>query len=204
MASGHGKKLSADQKLAQMQRSLLAAADAALTKPLQPQSAADTYFALICVKEDLEDLRANIFARTRQKADSKRFWTAFGMNTPLVAGLLLLEPVSGTVAVLTTVLTGYTPTVLIKRMLDDHRVGDAAAIKSVSMDIETIDIITDALKQRCTEVSDRYAKEMLADKDHRLFKHYRELTESFHRAALRRHVAAYTPEPAPRQKRFGT
>jgi hypothetical protein len=203
MAFGYGKKLSDDQKRLQMQRGLLQAADAALAKPLQPQNATDTYFALVTVKEYLEDLRESIFARSRQKADSKRFWTAFGINTPLVAGLLLLEPVSGTIAVLATVVTGYTPTVLIKRMLDDHRVGDAAEAKAVSMDIETIDIITGALKQRCTEVSDRYAKEMLADKDHRLFKHYRELKEPFQRAAARQHVAARRPQPAPPQKRFG-
>jgi len=197
MATGRGKKLSADQKLTQQRRGLLQAADAALTAPVQPQNAADVYLALISAEEDLQDLRAEILAHTRESADKKRFWTAFGVNTPLVAGLLMIEPVSGTMAILATVVTGYTPTVLIKRMLDDHKVGDAAAVKSVSMEIETIDIVIDTLKERRDMVANLYAKEVSVASYHRLFKHFPELKDVFLQAAKK----AAAPPAAPEQNK---
>jgi hypothetical protein len=205
MASERGKKLSDDQKLAQQRRALLQAADAALGTSLQPQNAADVYLALISTEEDLQDLRAAIVAHTRQSADKKRFWTAFGVNTPVVAGLLLLEPVSGTLAILATVVTGYTPTVLIKRMLDDYKVGDAAAAQSVSMDIETIDIVIDTLKERRGVVADLYAKEVSAATYHRLFKHFPELKEVFLHAAQKAAAPPASPEQhkAPLKKHRG-
>lgn len=203
MSKDKNKKRSAGQALAQERRRLVHAADQALNTTPAAQNATDVYFALVTTEEDLQDLRGKIIEHARKEADNKRFWTAFGANTPLVAGLLLLEPISGTLAVLSTIFTGYAPTVLIKRILDDNKMGEAAALKSVEMEIETIDILAAALKERRDVVAGLYAKEMLADKDHRLFKHYRELTESFQRAARRQPAAATPAKIAPRQKRFG-
>lgn len=203
MSKDRGTKKSPEQKLAQERRRLFAAADKALAAAPGAQNAADVYFSLIAAEEDLQDLRKKILDQASRQAGTKRFWTAFGLNTPLVAGLLLLEPVSGTLAVIGAICTGYTPTVLIKRMLDDGKVGDAAAIRSVQMDIESIDILATELKNRRKTVSDQYAGEMLADKDHRLFKHYRELTAFFKQAALRAPSVSAAPKPASKRKPSG-
>lgn len=109
-----------------------------------------------------------------------------GINTPLVAGLLLLEPFTGSMALLTTVLTGYAPTTLIKRILDDAKMGDAVAIKAVQMDIETVHIAQTRIQSRCSAIEAAHV-ETIADVSghHALFKEYPDMRLHFMEKAFR-------------------
>lgn len=197
MPRDHGKKTTPAQKLAQQRQRLLEAAEAAMEKPVHAQDAAQVYLSLRAAEEDLRVVREAVLTQARREADEKRFWTAFGLNTPLAVGLLFIEPVTGTVAVIGTVLMGYTPTVLIKRMLDDHKVGEATAVKAVLMDVETMDVMIARLQKQCRRIETQHAAEVLAGaKDAGLFKRYPELKETFARA-LR--VAEGKANPAPEQ-----
>jgi len=149
MARDHGKKTTPAQKLAQQRRHLLEVAETAMEKPVQAQNAAHVYLSLRAAEGELRSMRAAVLTQARKEADEKRFWTAFGLNTPLAVGLLFIEPVTGTIAAIGTVLMGYTPTVLVKRMLDDHKVGEAAAVKAVLMDVETMDAVIARLHMLC-------------------------------------------------------
>jgi hypothetical protein len=206
MARDHGKKITPAQKLAQQRRHLLEAAETVMEKPVQAQNAAHVYLSLRAAEGDLRTMREAVLTQARKEADEKRFWTAFGLNTPLAVGLLFIEPVTGTIAAIGTVLMGYTPTVLVKRMLDDHKVGEAAAIKAVLMDVETMDAVIARLQKQCSRIEKVHAADVLAGAgDAGLFKRYPELKETF--AAAAQTAAQPVPEqnkaPPPRVRRFG-
>lgn len=187
MSGRKQKKMSPEQKLAKRRQDLLARIDDALAADMpEKKSAADTYLELKRLETEAEYLGEAILAHARKGADEKRFWTAFGINTPLVAGLLLLEPVTGSMALLTTVLTGYAPTTLIKRILDDAKMGDAAAIKTVQMDIETVHIAQTRIQSRCSAIEAAHV-ETIADMSghHALFKEYPDMRLHFMEKAFR-------------------
>lgn len=197
MPGGKPKKPTPQQIFAARRQDLLARIDDALMAVPSAKTAADDYLALKDLDKDIAQLAADIYGVARRGADEKRFWTAFGINTPLVAGLLLLEPFTGTTALLASVLTGYAPTVLIKRMLDDARLGDKAALKSVAMDIETLHIARTRLNDRCREVAEKYAAVMAdAPARHELFRQYPDLRLHFIEKAMQARHQQPAPEPA--------
>lgn len=208
MFSGCRKKRSPEQQLAQTRQTLLQATETAMVPAAAAHNAADIYFDMIRTEEALRDLRSAMQAQAGKRADDKRLWAALGLNTPLAVGLLLVEPVTGTVVVLSTILSSYTPTLVFKRILDDCKLGEAAAARSIAMDVETVDIIIERLQKRRRDIEDKQAAALLAAPQHRLFTHYPELRQAFHNVVTgARPVAA--PERAvdkPGQKprrRFG-
>lgn len=187
MSGRKQKKMSPEQKLAKRRQDLLTRIDDALAAEMpEKKSAADTYLELKRLETEAEYLGEAILAHARKGADEKRFWTALGINTPLVAGLLLLEPFTGSMALLTTVLTGYAPTTLIKRILDDAKMGDAVAIKAVQMDIETVHIAQTRIQSRCSAIEAAHV-ETIADVSghHALFKEYPDMRLHFMEKAFR-------------------
>lgn len=186
MPGGKPKKPTPEQIFAARRQDLLARIDDALmsTAP-SAKTAADDYLALKDLDKETAQLSADIFTAARRGADEKRFWTAFGINTPLVAGLLLLEPFTGTTALVASVLTGYAPTVLIKRMLDDAGLGNKAALKSVELDLETLHIARMRLLDRRAEIEQKHAA-AIADTParHELFRLYPELRLHFIEKAM--------------------
>lgn len=208
MTRDHGKKRTPAQKLSQQRQRLLDAAETAMEKPVQAQDAAQVYLSLHTAEGDLRAIRQAILTQARREADEKRFWMAFGINTPLAVGLLFVEPVTGTIAVIGTVLMGYTPTVLLKRMLDDHKVGEAAAVRSVMIDIETIDAVIVRLQKQRSHIETAHAADVLAGAENAaLFKHYPELKQTFARALQapdkKANDASEQNGPPPRRRRFG-
>ncbi|HRI77237.1 MAG: hypothetical protein H3C49_05950 [Alphaproteobacteria bacterium] len=199
MSARKQKKISLEQRLVKRRQDLLARIDDALAAEMPgKKSAADTFLQLKRLETEAEYLREDILSHARRGADEKRFWTAFGINTPLVAGLLLLEPITGTMAVLTTVLTGYAPTTLIKRILDDAKMGDAVAIKAVQMDIETVHIAQSRIQSRCSAIEAAHV-ETIADVSghHALFKEYPDLRLHFMEKAFRAQQAVLAANNKP-------
>lgn len=198
MPGGKPKKPTPEQIFAARRQDLLARIDDALmsTAP-SAKTAADDYLALKDLDKETAQLSADIFTAARRGADEKRFWTAFGINTPLVAGLLLLEPFTGTTALVASVLTGYAPTVLIKRMLDDAGLGNKAALKSVELDLETLHIARMRLLDRRAEIEQKHAA-AIADTHarHELFRLYPELRLHFIEKAMQARQQQAAQEPA--------
>jgi|GEM_PF-2397467 len=198
MPGGKPKKPTPEQIFAARRQDLLARIDDALmsTAP-SAKTAADDYLALKDLDKETAQLSADIFTAARRGADEKRFWTAFGINTPLVAGLLLLEPFTGTTALVVSVLTGYAPTVLIKRMLDDAGLGNKAALKSVELDLETLHIARMRLLDRRAEIEQKHAA-AIADTParHELFRLYPELRLHFIEKAMQARQQQPAQEPA--------
>lgn len=198
MPGGKPKKPTPEQIFAARRQDLLARIDDALmsTAP-SAKTAADDYLALKDLDKETAQLSADIFTAARRGADEKRFWTAFGINTPLVAGLLLLEPFTGTTALVASVLTGYAPTVLIKRMLDDAGLGNKAALKSVELDLETLHIARMRLLDRRAEIEQKHAA-AIADTParHELFRLYPELRLHFIEKAMQARQQQPAQEPA--------
>ena len=198
MPGGKPKKPTPEQIFAARRQDLLARIDDALmsTAP-SAKTAADDYLALKDLDKETAQLSADIFTAARRGADEKRFWTAFGINTPLVAGLLLLEPFTGTTALVVSVLTGYAPTVLIKRMLDDAGLGNKAALKSVELDLETLHIARMRLLDRRAEIEQKHAA-AIADTParHELFRLYPELRLHFIEKAMQARQQQPAQEPS--------
>mgnify|MGYP007088347946 CR=1 FL=1 len=211
MFARRDKKPTPEQQLAQMRREALDHADQMISIHPDARGAADHFLKLKEAEDRVQQARAATLAHAFRSADSKRFWTAFGMNTPLVASLVLMEPITGTMALLTTVLMGYAPTTLLKRMLDDHKLGDAKALKAVMMDIETLDIATARVQERCSEVQAQHLDTLRrTPSKHPLLCMYPSLVATFEAAAeeraedARRAARAAKATPAaPSVRRFG-
>lgn len=205
------KKPTPEQKLAQMRQEALAYADDMIAISPDAKDAADHFLKLKQAEERVQGAREATLGHAFKSADNKRFWSAFGANTPLVAGLLLMEPITGTVAALTTVLMGYAPTTLLKRMLDEHKVGDAKAVKAVMMDIETLDIAAARVQERCAEVQAAHLDTLRrTSTKHPLLCMYPSLIASFEAAAVKRAedaraapAAKPAPTPTRQARRFG-
>ncbi len=210
MSARRGKKPTPEQKLAQMRREALDYAEQMMGVEPDARGIADHFLQLKEAEERVQKAREATLAHALRSADGKRFWTAFGMNTPLVAGLLLIEPITGTMALLTTVLTGYAPTALLKRMLDDHKLGDKKAIKAVMMDVETLDIAAARVQERCGEVQAQHLDALRrTSPKHPLLCIYPSLAKTFEAAAQKRDEEARAPRHAraktssPANRRFG-
>lgn len=92
----------------------------------------DAYTHLQMCRASLAREREILESGKTRQLEEKRFWTAMGMSSPLAIGLLFLEPFSGTIAMASTVVTGLTPTVIFKRMLDDAGYGEKPATQSIA------------------------------------------------------------------------
>lgn len=209
MSGGKAKKPTLAQKFAERRAALLARIDEVLASPgPEEKSVADDYLALKDLDKETAALAADIGAAARKTADEKRFWTAFGINTPLVAGILVVEPFTGTLALLASVVTGYTPTVVIKRILDDVKMGDAKELKSIALDLETLQIARGRLHERCRTIEQKQAPAIAAAPvQHELFRRYPELRARFLEKTMQ---APRHPQPAAKvqpasgnRRRFG-
>lgn len=187
MFARHGKKPTPEQKLAQMRREAMDHAEQMIAATPDVHDIAGHFLKLKEAEERVQSAREATLAHALGSADSKRFWTAFGMNTPLVASLVLMEPITGTMALLTTVLMGYAPTTLLKRMLDDHKLGDKKALKAVMIDIETLDITITRVQERCAAVQDAHLDTLRrTSPKHPLLCIYPSLAKKFDSAAQKR------------------
>lgn len=204
-----GKKLSPLQQFVQEKRALLDHVDAVIDAKPAPHEAADYYLSLRQAHDRVEKIREHTVVQALRGSDSKRFWTAFGVNTPLVATFVLMEPVTGTLALLSTILTGYAPVVPIKHMLDKSKMGDSKALRSIALDVETLDIAADRLMKRCDEVEATHVKNLhRTPASHTLFRMYPSLIKKFDEAARKADQARpqpkiSSPAPSQRQRRFG-
>ena len=216
MFARRGKKPTPEQQLAQMRREALDHAEEMIAATPDARDIAGHFLKLKEAEERVQNARAATLDHAFRSADNKRFWTAFGMNTPLVASLVLIEPITGTMALLTTVLMGYAPTTLLKRMLDDHKLGDKKAVKAVMMDIETLDIAAARVQERSAEVQSAHLDTLRrTSPQHPLLCMYPSLVASFDAAAEKRaedtRRAGRAPRPSlatvkaatPSVRRFG-
>ena len=202
MSARRGKKPTPEQQLAQMRRDALDYADQMIAAIPDARNIADHFLKLKQAEDRVQGAREATLLHALKSADNKRFWTAFGANTPLVAGLLLMEPITGTMALLTTVLMGYAPTTMLKRMLDDHKLGDKAAVKAVMMDVETLDIAAARVQERCAEVQAAHLDTLRrTSPKHPLLCMYPSLAKAFDAAAEKRtedaRAAKQKPAPVP-------
>ncbi|MDY0008787.1 MAG: hypothetical protein RBS08_03690 [Bdellovibrionales bacterium] len=182
MAFGKNKQTLAE-KLALWQRNILDKADQQIAQPLDAAQAPLHYLELKKTETDIQNLRNTLVAQALQKADGKRFWTAFGANTPLAAALLTVEPITGTLALISSVLISYAPTSFIKRTLDDHKYGDKSALANISMQLENLDAVTEMLQKRCRQIEQKHCDALLsAPQDHPLYRAYPDLRGQFHTA----------------------
>lgn len=182
MAFGKNKK-TLTEKLALWQREILDRADQQIAQPVEAAKAPLHYLDLKKTETDIQNLRSNIVADAMQKADGKRFWTALGANTPLAAVLLTIEPITGTIALLSSVLISYAPTSLIKRILDDHKYGNKSAIANIGMQLENLDAVTEMLQKRCAQIEQNHRAVLLAaPQDHPLYRTYPDLRAQFRAA----------------------
>lgn len=182
MAFGKKKKMLAE-RMAAWQRDILDRADQQIAQPLDAAQAPLRYLDLKNAETDIQALREHLVTQALQKADGKRFWTAFGANTPLAAALVTVEPITGTLALISSVLISYAPTSFIKRMLDDHQYGNKSAIANIGMQLENLDAIAEMLQKRCKQIEEKHADVLLAaPQDHPLYKSYPDLRGHFRTA----------------------
>lgn len=209
MSDKPDKKLTYSQRIVKERRDLLDRVETLLETKVAAGDAADYYLNLRQACDDLEDACKVLKHNALRNAESNRFWTAFGVNTPVVAALVMMEPVTGTLALLSTVLTGYAPVLPIKMMLDKTGMGDQKAIKSIAMEIETMEIASARLMKRCDDIEVQHIHALKnTPSSHTLFRMYPSLKEKFQQAArlANRHGSAPAPDATNthhKSRRFG-
>lgn len=118
------------------------------------------YLTLMSCRNKLAEVTGDILHRGKKGLGAKHFWTGFGMSAPLAIGLLFLEPVSGTLNIVSAVLVGFYPSVVIKRILDDSAQGKKSMLASLSPQIETLAAVDERVVRHMRQVEQEHLSDL--------------------------------------------